>query len=326
MTQTTPSRRSPRASALVATALAGLVFLLAACSGSDDAGTNGGDANLSAEAPADADQAARGAEPESGTDGAAPAEAGAPNASQTGNTTGTPVAQRAVISTATVSLSSDDVADARFDVQKIVDQVGGEIAEEQTEGGEDMRRSRLVIRVPSERFNETVAAFEKVGDLESSTRTSEDVTTKVIDTAARIRAQEESLRRVEILLARAQSIRDIVAIEAQLTHRQAELDSLKSQQAYLADQTSLSTIAVHIERTRDGKEKKEKDDTDETGFLSGLENGWDALTTFGAGVATVVGAVLPFAVVLAILGFPAWLLARRFGRRRTSTPAAPAAP
>jgi Domain of unknown function (DUF4349) len=317
MTLTTTSRRTLRAPAAAAALIAGLVFLLAACSGSSDSGDmdGGGASDLTAEAPAEPDQAARDAAPESESDGVGVDEAA--NTSLNGSA---PVAQRAVISTATVSLSSDDVADARFDVQKIVDQMGGEVAEEQTEGGEDMRRSRLVVRVPSERFNEAVAAFEEVGALESSTRKTEDVTTQVIDTAARIRAQEESLRRVEVLLGRATSIRDIVAIESQLTRRQADLDSLKSQQAFLADQTSLSTIAVHIERTKD-VEKKEEKDTDETGFLPGLENGWDALTTFGGGVATVVGAVLPFAVVLALLGFPAWLLVRRFGRRRTSTSA-----
>ena len=234
------------------------------------------------------------------------------------------VAERAVISTATVALSSDDVAAARFDVQKIVDQFNGEVAEEQTEGGEEMRRSRVVIRVPSKDFSAAIEALEEVGVLESSTRKSEDVTTTVIDNAARIRAQEESLQRVEVLLGRATSIRDIVAIEAQLTRRQADLDSLKSQQAFLADQTSLSTIRVLIERTSEAKEKKP--DTDDAGFLSGLDDGWDALTSFGTGVATVAGALLPFAILFGLLGVPAWVVLRRVARRRTPGSAAPAAP
>ena len=39
---------------------------------------------------------------------------------------------------------------------------------------------------------------------------------------------------------------------------------------------------------------------------------------------TVTGAILPFAVVLGLLGVPAWILVRRLARRRT--PAAVAAP
>ncbi|MDQ4055415.1 MAG: DUF4349 domain-containing protein [Actinomycetota bacterium] len=328
MTPLTASRRQLRAPVVVAAAIAGLVFLLGACSGGSDDSADGGDGG--AEPAAGEAPLAERNDAQSETDGSSAFDESDGNAdmAQTGSnpaTPTTPVAQRAVISTATVSMTSDDVADARFDVGKIVDQMGGEIAEEQTEGGEEMRRSRVVIRVPSERFSEAVAALEKVGTLESSTRKSEDVTTRVIDNAARIRAQEESLRRVEVLLGRATSIRDIVAIESQLTRRQADLDSLKSQQAFLADQTSLSTIAVHIERAKTPAEQKEEEkDADETGFLSGLEDGWNALTTFGSGLATVVGAVLPFAIVLGLLGVPTWVLVRRFGRRRPSSPAAPA--
>lgn len=330
MTPTTSLRRRLRAPAIIATAVAGLVLVLGACSGGlgDGGGGGSGDVDMAAQdergdrsatsdslkAVAPEESAARAFD--AGADGAV--------AGQVADTPRTPAAQRAVISTATISLHSEDVAGARFDVQKLVDTFRGEIAEEETEGGEEAKRSRLVIRVPSAEFDEAVAALEKVGDLESSTRASQDVTTTVIDNAARIRAQEESLGRVEVLLGRATSIRDIVAIESQLTRRQADLDSLKSQQAYLADQTSMSTITVHIERP---SAKEKKPDTDETGFLPGLDGGWDALVTFGTGLATVAGALLPFAIVLALLGVPAWLAARRLGllgRRRSPTPAAPA--
>ena len=94
--------------------------------------------------------------------------------------------------------------------------------------------SRLVLRIPASDFTETVDALEKVGELESSNKSSEDVSFDVIDTRARIRAQEQSLRRVELLLERAESIRDVVSIESELTRRQAELEALKSKQAYLA--------------------------------------------------------------------------------------------
>ena len=66
-----------------------------------------------------------------------------------------------------------------------------------------MTRSRMVLRIPVEDFDTAMAALEKVAQLESSSRNSEDVTTEVIDTKVRIRAQAESLRRVEVLLARA---------------------------------------------------------------------------------------------------------------------------
>lgn len=224
---------------------------------------------------------------------------------------------QSIISTGMVSLLGDDVAQARFDVQKIVDAHGGEIAEEKTQTDEDgaISRSRLVVRIPVAQFDEAMEELEGTARLESSSRSSEDVTTEVIDTQVRIRAQSESLQRVEVLLARARTIRDIVAIESQLTRRQAELDSLKARQAYLSDQTSLSTITVFLQETP-AKKAKVEPKKDESGFLAGLSSGWDGMKHFLIGAATVVGAVLPFGILLVVLGVPLWLLARSRRVRR----------
>lgn len=225
--------------------------------------------------------------------------------------------ERSIISKGVVALVGEDVAQARFDVQKVVDGHDGEVAEEKTQTDDDgaVSRSRLVVRVPVSDFDATMEELEEVAELESSSRNSEDVTTTVIDNEVRIRAQTESLKRIEVLLARAQSIRDIVNIESQLTRRQADLDSLKSQQAYLADQTSMSTITVFLEQKPVEKKKVEREEA-ATGFLAGLGSGWDALKSFTTGAATVVGALLPFAVLFLVLGLPVWLLLRNLARRR----------
>ena len=222
-----------------------------------------------------------------------------------------------VISNGTVSLVSDDVAKARRDVQRIVDAQQGSISQENTETDDEgvATYSRLVIRVPSSSFAVTMLSLEKAAELRQSQVSSEDVTTQVIDTDVRVRAQEGSLRRVEQLLARASSLKDIIWIESQLTRRQSELDSLKSQQAWLSDQTSDSTITIDIERKAEKKTEKKKD-SDDAGFLTGLKGGMKALGQFTSAMATIVGALLPFAIVLAIFGLPVWLLVRRSARRR----------
>lgn len=223
---------------------------------------------------------------------------------------------RAVISTGTVSLGAEDVPAARREVQRVADAHRATIAEESTDSGDDGRTSyvRMVLRVPAARFGAAMESLEEIDHLVSSTRESEDVTTEVIDTDVRVRAQRASLERVEALLTRAERLQQIVWIESQLTQRQAELDSLLGQQRWLEDQTTLSTITVDIERrTPEAAEAEEDDD----GFLAGLAGGWSALAATATVLATVVGALLPFVVVLAVLGVPVWILARRSRRRRT---------
>jgi hypothetical protein len=294
------------------------LLLIAACSGggdSSDVGASSAESRVGSDGPADDPGGAVAAAPEVAEDFAARNAAGK---AAPGNDI--PLQTRAVISTGTVTLESKDVEQARFDVQKVVDGHGGEISDEQTATDDEAEvdRSRLVIRIPSGAFGDVMDELGDVADLRSAKRTSEDVTTEVIDIGVRVRAQEKSLERIELLLARAQNLRAIIAIESQLTRRQAELDSLKAQQAYLADQTSLSTITVFLEQ----KEKAGPVEEDEAGFLAGLQSGWTALGGAATVLATVLGAVLPFAILLLLLGVPTWLLARSVVRRRRAEPLA----
>jgi hypothetical protein len=307
--------------ALAVAALTAVLTLSACSTGGDDDGS-GGDTGAAPNAAMDeADAPRRDANSRSmdSVDGAALNSALQPEEKQPD------AMERAIISTGNVQLHSDDVEKTVFDVQALVDRAGGEITDRETgtddEG--DVRMARLVLRIPAERFSQAFTALEGTADLVSSNQTSEDVTTQIIDVDARIRAQRASLSRVEVLLGQAQSIRDIVAIESQLTRRQADLDSLVKRQAFLRDQTSMSTVTVNIQRTPDEQKTKEEKEDDDAGFLSGLEGGWDALTSFATGLATVTGALLPWTIALLLVGGPLWLLLRRFDRfsLRRRTPA-----
>ncbi len=317
-------RRSPmhmtghitgRTTRLMAALAAAALLSLTACSGgSDSASTEtalvagGGAGDTAAEAP-DASAA---------YDAGGGASKAAPEARNAVDL----VEQQAVIRNGAVSLRSDDVGKTRFDVQALVDQHNGTIADDKTETDRTGKalRARMVLRVPSADFDEVMSALGngELAELASTTSTAEDVTTQVIDVDARIKAQQASVDRVRQLLARAESIRDIMAIESELSNRQAQLDSLTQQQAYLKDQTSLATIKVSIERKPDPVVKKKHED--KTGFLAGLGAGWDGLRHAVVAALTVVGALLPFAVVALLLGVPVWLLVRRLRR----SPAAPA--
>lgn len=230
------------------------------------------------------------------------------------------VIDRAVIATGSLRLTTRHLADARQDAIGLVHGFGGHVADEQSQsdakGGLD--RVDLTLRVPEASFEKALDALGRLGTVRNRQQSVEDVTTQVIDNAARIKAQAASVASIERLLARATTIGEIMSIERELSTRQAELDSLKQQQKWLADQTSLS--AVHLSLSRPAKEA----DDDETGFLGGLERGWEALGDSAVAVATGVGAVLPFAAVLALVGVPAWLLVQR--RRHVKVTPTPTAP
>jgi len=311
----TATRRSARflRTALAAGAATGLV-LLSGCSSSSDDSDSGGSGADSAAARDVAGEVPQ-AEP-------APAEdAGGGSAETVADTTNPGVEAQQVISTGNVQLRSKDVGQALFDIRKVVDLHGGTVSENNTETDKDgaALRSRMVLRIPTADFDEAMTELEQTATLVSSQRESADVTTQVLDIDVRVEAQQRSIDRIQVLFDNATSIKDIVSVESELSRRQADLASLQAQQRYLADQTSMSTITLAVERTSEQAKAKPKDD-DDTGFMAGLAGGWHALRGFLIGASTVAGALLPWLVLALVLAIPGWPLARRL-RRRPATPA-----
>jgi len=221
-----------------------------------------------------------------------------------------------VISTGNVTVSGADVAKLRAQAMAVVRETGGSVSAEETtadrKGGQTF--SVLTIRVPSDRFDKTMTKLSELGRLVSANRSSEDVTTQVIDVEARVKVQAASVARIRDLLGRAKSIRDIVALENELAQRQSDLDSLRSQQKWLADQTDRSTITFTIDKTA-------KAAASDNPFLAGLQRGWEALSASFAALIAMLGALLPWLIVLVPLG----LLARHWLRRTTKRSGPPSA-
>jgi len=292
---------------LVAAPLLAAIALTAGCSatssGTEDAAAGSAADFNSAKAP----QSARGPADQALVDTAA-----AP---------GREVQARAVISTGRIALTSGNVGATRDQVDSVLAREHGRIADEDTltDDRGTVTRAHLVLRVPSDRFDETMTTLGGLATLRTSSRKAEDVTTQVIDVDARIAAQRAGVRRLRDLVSRAANLPALLAVERELTSRQGELESLLQQRAYLADRTSLATITVDI--TRHTTPSPATRSTG--GFVGGLQHGWHALVTLVVGLLVGVGAALPFVAVGAVVGIPVWLLVRRF--RRPREPEAPPA-
>jgi hypothetical protein len=134
---------------------------------------------------------------------------------------------------------------------------------------------------------------------------------------------QTSLDRLQDLQRDSANIDDLIRFEEQITERESELQSLKAQQAYLSDQTSMSTVTLHLSTPETYIPPPGA--LDDAGFLTGLRSGWSALQDFVVVALTVLGAVIPFAVALPLVAVPVWLLARALVLARRRTPSVDAA-
>lgn len=108
--------------------------------------------------------------------------------------------------------------------------------------------SRLVVRVPAERFEEAVARFESLGAVNRRHIEAQDVTEEYIDLDARLRAAESVRDRLTKLLASASRVEDALAIEKELARLNGEIDALKAKLDVLRNRVAMSAIALTFER------------------------------------------------------------------------------
>jgi hypothetical protein len=180
----------------------------------------------------------------------------------------------------------------------------------------------VTLRIPATSYDAVMNGLASIGQVTSRTEKTDDVTDEMVDVASRLATMQASVDRIRALLAKADKIGDVIAIESELTQREADLESLENRQAALKDQVALSTIVVTITAVTPTAIAAQPV-SQRHGFLAGLAAGWHALASFGTWLASVLGALLPFLPFLAVIAAVAVWISRR--RRRLVAPATPGA-
>jgi hypothetical protein len=226
--------------------------------------------------------------------------------------------QRALVRTAQLTVEVGDPTGAMRQVRTSAAAAGGFVTDEQTSD----TGSWVTLRVPADALDRLVEDIAASGRVTGRSTQVYDATEESIDLDARVASQQASVARVRALLAQAVSIGDVVAIESELSRREADLDSLTRRLESLRDQVAMSTLTVDLR----GPAALPPTGGPAPGFREGLATGWAGLLALGSGVGAVVGFVLPFLPVVAVLGGIVWLVRRIVRGRRRPAAAVPSAP
>jgi hypothetical protein len=165
----------------------------------------------------------------------------------------------------------------------------------------------IVLRVPQHRFGSLVSRVQRYGTPTSVVTNSTDVTGQFVDYEARIAALEASRTQYLAILARAGSISDILAVQAQINDLQSQIEQLKGARNVLVNEAAYSSLTISLNPTGQSS-------TSST--ASGLGTAWhDSIGGFVKGFEWLVRAAGP--ALFAMLCLIALLLLGRFGWRAT---------
>lgn len=154
---------------------------------------------------------------------------------------------RMLIWRAWLSIEVGVVSDAMARVESIAEQSGGYIESKSSSSEEN---AQVTLRIPVSSLTSAMESLASMGTLTRRRVSSEDVTEQYVDIDARLQTMVALRDRLRGLLDKAQDVKDILAIEKELTRVQADIDSMQARLKALKGQVDLAAISVSIQRKR----------------------------------------------------------------------------
>lgn len=231
---------------------------------------------------------------------------------------------RDVITTAQLDLVVDDPVEASSEARDLVEAAGGRIDSSSRQPASEYQpaSASIVARIPAAALDDTIDDLSDLGDVRSLSTQANDVTSQTTDLDARIDSLTGAVQRLRQLLSSAATTADLIAIETALSEREAELESLTAQRAYLGDQVDYSTVSVSFTTPDQTAPAGPRD------FWGAIGYGFAALVSSLGSAVIAFGLALPWLVAIALvvaLVIGVLRLVRRLRRPRSAaSPSAPA--
>jgi hypothetical protein len=311
------TRHGVVASLMIGSVLLGGGMFLAGCSASSNSGASSSEAAGQQAGPAAA---------------AAPSKAAASGSAfgNTGGQGGTGTTARlapasSIIYTAQLTVRAGDVSSAAAQAAQIAGGVGGYVSSETAKVNPDHpseATASVQLKIPVAAYPATLGQLgHRLGTQLSLEQQAQDVTQQVADVDSQVTSDQAAIAQLRALLSHAGSVGELLSVQNQINQEEASLESMQAQQRALSHQTRYATVTLTI---LGPKAKPVLHRQKPPTLAGGFTAGWHALRIAVSWTLAFLGAIAPFAVVLAIAGYLVYRGRRWLGRRRPATgPASP---
>jgi hypothetical protein len=233
-------------------------------------------------------------------------------------------AGRQVIYRASISLHVDSFAKTDEKIAVLVKDSGGYISQ----SGEDrsygtQRGGRWTVRVPMDKFFTFLDSVGQLGVTDRRDVQSQDVSEEFVDLEARLKNKQAlESRLLELVAKRGDEIKDVLALETELSRVREEIERMQGRLRYLNDRVTLTTIEITAsERTDYQPPQATLAGRIRNTFWLSLDN----LRQFAEELLIALTAIAPWAVVGTVILLPLAAVIRyrwRQWRRTVATPQA----
>jgi len=226
-----------------------------------------------------------------------------------------------IVRTGSMAVEVADFDAALAKARTAITGLGGYISGSQMATDGDQPYASITYRIPSDRWDDALAALKALGTKVLNEQTQAvEVTMAVVDLDARIENLRVTERSLQAIMAQATKIPDVLEVQAQLTSVRDEIERLTAERDHLKDQASYGTLTVGWSMP--------------VVAVAAVQGSWDPAAIVDEALAQLVQlgqGVFTAGIWLAIVGLPliliglvlvgiVVLLARRLGLGRHPTP------
>ena len=246
-------------------------------------------------------------------------EAGAPEDKRDGQMPEAAEVSRKLIKNVNLDVETETFDSLLAALWEKTEAFGGYIEESYTYNGsrynENRRRNaNLSIRIPARRLEEFLSEVSALSNVVSRNESVTDVTLQYVDLESHKKALLAEQERLLELLARAETIEDIISLESRLSEVRCQIESMESQLRTMDNQVSFSTVNLNVNEVTKLTPVKEQSPWEKisTGFVRSLNDIGTGFVNFGIGFMIN----LPYLLLWAVIGLLAFFPARMVYRKR----------
>lgn len=175
------------------------------------------------------------------------------------------------------------------------------------------RNADMRLRVPVDALDAFLEQLKGMGQLLSYNESAQDVSEQYADLETRLQTQQSKMQRLQALLEKAGSVKDLLEIENEVANTQYELDSLTGALRGYDSKINYATLWLTLQE----ETVPEAQGQPALGarIRAALEDVWAATKAFCEDAAVLVVVLLPFAAALALVVFIIRIFIKKHGRK-----------
>ena len=160
--------------------------------------------------------------------------------------------ERMVIQNADLAIIVSDVEGRMKEVSDLAEELGGFVVssnlyQSYTSAYVEVPEGQIVIRVPAEKLEQALKAIKAdVVEVQSETRSGQDVTAVYVDLKSRLKNLEAAEAQLDEIMKQATETEDVVNVFNQLVYYREQIELVKGQIKYYDEAVALSAISVRI--------------------------------------------------------------------------------